>query len=117
MMLIEICVTSDLKPNKKQDLKTYYTDKKAILSSSGNRKNERDVDHNYRFIKYKFRADYLTRQYWSEIINPQPHHGLAAVNVNDGGNPLGGVNVYVFNPGGSYLGIHDQIDPFGNVSF
>ena len=72
--------------------------------------------------EYKFRADYLNQEYWSEIINQADttitiYHGLAAVNVNDGGNPLGGVNVYVFNSGGSYLGIHDQTDSAGDVSF
>ncbi|RLA92764.1 MAG: hypothetical protein DRG25_05760 [Deltaproteobacteria bacterium] len=45
----------------------------------------------------------MSQQYWSEVINQTDttitiHHGLAAINVNDGGNPSGGVNVYVFNP-------------------
>jgi len=71
---------------------------------------------------YKVRADYMTQQYWSEIFNCNNetitiNEGIAEVTVTSMGQPLEGVNVYVFNSSGSYLGLYDVTDDEGKVSF
>lgn len=71
---------------------------------------------------YKVRADYLSAQYWSEVFNWTDetitiNEGMAEVFVVNMGIPLDGINVYVFNSSGSYLGIHDVTDFQGKVSF
>ncbi|MBN2439235.1 MAG: hypothetical protein JXL20_11630 [Deltaproteobacteria bacterium] len=76
---------------------------------------------------YKFRADYLGSQYWATAaINA----GLVnTVEINTGGgaftltvlkgasDPLTGVNCYVFNEGGSYLGLSGATNGSGQVTF
>ena len=77
---------------------------------------------------YKFRADYQGNQFWSleeiilaDVVNP--------VSISTGGgnfsftlqkgisNPLEGVNCYVFNETGAYLGINATTDSNGTVDF
>ena len=71
---------------------------------------------------YKFRTDYLSQQYWSQVINWTDdvitiNEGTADVTVTNAGLPVEGVNVYVFNNAGSYLNIHDVTDANGQASF
>jgi hypothetical protein len=71
---------------------------------------------------YKVKADYLSGQYWSDVFNWSDetitiHEGMAGVTETSMGQPLGGINVYVFNSSGSYLGLHDVTDDEGKVFF
>ncbi|HPA15653.1 MAG TPA: DUF6531 domain-containing protein, partial [Desulfobacterales bacterium] len=74
---------------------------------------------------YKFRADYLGSQFWSEpIILPestgtsiQIPEETATLQVTQGGVPREGVNVYLFNGAEAYLGLYQTSDENGNVSF
>jgi len=71
---------------------------------------------------YKVRADYLSVQYWSDIVNWTDetvtiNEGIAEVHMIQGSAPLEDVNVYVFTSSGSYLGIYGQTDEDGVVSF
>jgi len=71
---------------------------------------------------YKVRADYLTQQYWSGIFNWTDEtitidEGMAEVTVTNMGLALEGINVYVFNSTGTYLGLYDLTGSEGNVSF
>jgi RHS repeat-associated protein len=77
---------------------------------------------------YKFRADYQGSQYWSDPstltagqVNPvgiSTGGGTLAFTVLKGpGIPLSYVNCYVFSEAGSYLGMSDNTDAAGLVSF
>ncbi len=74
---------------------------------------------------YRFRADYLSYQFWSEVITiPGTYSATveiaeepATVRVIEGGSPAQGVNVYLFNASGSYLGIYGTTDENGEVIF
>jgi hypothetical protein len=73
-------------------------------------------------LPYQVRADYLSRQYWSEVFTwTDPSIELAMadteITVTGGGFPLAGENVYVFTPGGSYLGLNQTTDANGKVFF
>jgi RHS repeat-associated protein len=99
-----------------------YTGKSAVTDASGKAAFDPDdlVDGSY-----QFRADYLTDQYWSEIISlPDTlSTGIViaeepvTVQVTQAGFPKAGVKVYLFNEAGSYLGIVETTDENGNVSF
>ena len=76
---------------------------------------------------YKFRADYQTNQFWTDvqtIVADQVNY----INLSDGGgnftltvkantDPLVGVNCYVFNDEGSYLGLTGVTNSNGQYSF
>lgn len=71
---------------------------------------------------YKVRADYLGRQYFSPVFNAQDtvvniSMADAEITVTQGGQAIGGVNVYVFSPSGTYLGITGVTDASGKVTF
>jgi YD repeat-containing protein len=71
---------------------------------------------------YKVRADYLGRQYFSPIFKAQDTvmnipMADAEITVIQGGQAIGGVNVYVFTPSGVYLGITGVTDASGRVTF
>ncbi|RLG55150.1 MAG: hypothetical protein DRN95_08110, partial [Candidatus Hydrothermarchaeota archaeon] len=71
---------------------------------------------------YKVRADYLSRQYWSEAFvwsdkTITIEEGSALVTMIHMGLSVEGINVYVFNASGSYLGIHDITDQDGQATF
>ena len=74
---------------------------------------------------YKFRADYLSYQFWSPVITVPGtsstqvviQEGTAQVTVNVSGGLQAGVPVYVFNESGSYLGIYGTTDSEGKVAF
>ncbi|MDY7034990.1 MAG: DUF6531 domain-containing protein, partial [Thermodesulfobacteriota bacterium] len=77
---------------------------------------------------YKFRADYLGSQYWSidsilvaDQVNPvsiSTGGGIFTFTVlKEAADPLQGVNCYVFNEAGSYLGMSGATDENGQVEF
>jgi YD repeat-containing protein len=78
---------------------------------------------------YKIRADYLGYQFWSAVVQVPttasiditiPHH-TASITVNSlfhgAATPLQGLNVYLFTPAGSYLGLSRQTGSDGRASF
>lgn len=75
---------------------------------------------------YKFRADYQGDQFWTtagisaDVTNPvqiDTGGGQFMLSVDTGSGPLAGVNVYVFNTSGAYLGIYGTTNTDGQVSF
>jgi len=71
---------------------------------------------------YKVRADYLSQQYWSDAFNwtyetVTINEGMANITVTNTGQPLEGVNVYVFSASGTYLGINGVTGDQGEASF
>lgn len=74
---------------------------------------------------YKFRVDYLGRQFWSEIL-AIPENALIEVviahtkvnlQVTSAGAPAPGARVYLFSESGNYLGVFQETDADGEVSF
>jgi YD repeat-containing protein len=74
---------------------------------------------------YKVRADYLGYQFWSEraqvtadtgIVLSIPHQQVE-VQVTTSTGPASGVRVYLFSGSGTYLGLNQQTDSAGKVSF
>ncbi|CAB1062259.1 Unclassified head protein [Olavius sp. associated proteobacterium Delta 1] len=77
---------------------------------------------------YNFRADYQGSQYWSQVQmllagqnNPvalSTGGGTFSLTVSKGpGEPLAGIQCFVFNEDSSYLGISGSSDANGNVNF
>jgi len=71
---------------------------------------------------YKIRADYLSRQFWSEEFTQQDKTidipmADAEIMVTGGGQVLQNVPVYVFTPAGAYLGITANTDGTGKTVF
>ena len=72
--------------------------------------------------EYKVRADYLSKQYWSEVFlwtdqTISVQEGTAEVAVTNMGLPLDNIATYVFNESGTYLGIHDVTAGDGSANF
>jgi hypothetical protein len=78
--------------------------------------------------RFQFRADIPGGRYWSDIHNISDG-GTNQVEINAGGGflqmtvqkednlPLSGLNVYLFNEAGTYLGRSATSDDFGQVEF
>ncbi|MBW1708185.1 MAG: hypothetical protein JRJ86_24030, partial [Deltaproteobacteria bacterium] len=74
---------------------------------------------------YKFRVDYLGNQFWSQVVSlPETstvhvviEEETAEVTVTTSAGPAQGVNVYLFTGTGSYLGLYENTDADGKVSF
>jgi RHS repeat-associated protein len=74
---------------------------------------------------YKFRADYLSYQFWSPVIGVPGgntaevaiEEETAALTVTVAGESKPGVKVYLFNGSGSYLGLYQTSDAQGKVFF
>jgi RHS repeat-associated protein len=74
---------------------------------------------------YKFRVDYLSNQFWSQVITlPETlsvdviiEEETAEVTVTTTSGPSSGVKVYLFSGSGSYLGLYETTDENGKVSF
>ncbi|MCG8688323.1 MAG: hypothetical protein MI892_25850, partial [Desulfobacterales bacterium] len=73
---------------------------------------------------FKFRADYLTEQFWTETVELTA--GSTTLTIQDvdqtvsiiqSGSAVAGVKVYVFDENGRYLGIWGVTDDQGQVSF
>ena len=71
---------------------------------------------------YKVRADFLGRQFWSDVFEWQDTavdipRGTVALHVHLGGSAIAGARVYLFSEAGAYLGWFEVTDENGNVSF
>ena len=74
---------------------------------------------------YKFRADYLGSQFWSEAValpgasaaTIQIAEETATIEITLGAAPATGVKVYLFTAGGAYLGLYQTADANGRASF
>jgi YD repeat-containing protein len=74
---------------------------------------------------YKVRADYLGYQFWSEqtelngdtALTLTIPHQQVEVTVTTTSGPATGVKVYLFTESGTYLGLNQQTDSAGKVSF
>ena len=77
---------------------------------------------------YKVRADYLSRQYWSDafvwddptlFVEPVIPIAMADadITVSGGGFPLAGKPVYVYTTTGTYLGLNQTTTDDGQVDF
>lgn len=86
------------------------------------------VSYNLPQKPYKVRADYLSRQYWSDAFawdDPTLFAGPlipiamadADISVTGGGFPLAGKPVYVFTTTGAYLGLNQTTTADGQVHF
>ena len=73
---------------------------------------------------FQFRVDYLGSQYWSDLttisgggtnsVSVDTGGGLFQVTVEKSpGSPLEGINVYLFSPSDSYLGLYQVTDMSG----
>ena len=77
---------------------------------------------------YKFRADYMSNQYWSgttyvvaHISNPVPIStgggSFSLTLQKDTNNPITGVTCYLFNSSGTYLGENSITNDQGQIDF
>ncbi len=74
---------------------------------------------------YKFRADYLSRQFWSTVVDVPGAYGVdmviaeetVAIAVTTAAGPAENVTVYVFSEAGAYLGLNGTTNAVGEVSF
>ena len=99
-----------------------YTGLNAATDSSGNAQftTEDFADGNYRF-----RVDYLSKQYWSSLVTlPQADTAAVTIDeanvtltVSDSFAVLAGVNTYIFNGSGSYLNQSADTNGAGQVVF
>jgi YD repeat-containing protein len=96
------------------------------LNSTSN--NNGQVTFNLADGSYKFRADYLGYQFWSDVFTVPaglsgalsiPHTNIAITveGVYQGSQPLAGLNVYLFTPSGSYLGKTQVTNGSGQATF
>jgi len=72
--------------------------------------------------EYKVRVDYLGNQFWSEVFQARDceitlEEGVARIRVHRSGVSQLGLKVYLFSPGGSYLGRNITTDAHGEVEF
>ena len=72
--------------------------------------------------QYKVRADFLGRQFWSDVFQWQDTpvdipRGTLELHVHLGGSVISGAKVYLFSESGAYLGWFEVTDEHGNVSF
>ena len=90
-------------------------------STNGNGEVSFDLSDN----TYKFRVDYLGYQFWSDVVTVPPATALTMViedeavevTVTTGSGPAQGVRVYLFSDTGTYLGLYEETDANGMVSF
>jgi RHS repeat-associated protein len=71
---------------------------------------------------YKFRADYLSGQFWSDVfvwqdVDVDIDHGIVDLHVTFNGEDVVDAPVYLFTASGSYLGRYEYTDTYGHASF
>jgi len=99
-----------------------YTGKSAVTDEDGIGHFELSAFTNG---SYKFRADYLSFQFWSNVVALPGSTNTAiliaeenaTLLVTQSGIPKAGVKVYLFNAGGAYLGLYQTTDANGQVTF
>ena len=101
-----------------------FNEKGGYTGIYGNTDTSGQLDLNLADGSYKFRADYQTRQYWSDIIK-SPDETMATVNtgqrpftntvVDNDGAGIAKVRVYAFNEKGGYTGVYGNTDSAGQV--
>jgi RHS repeat-associated protein len=113
-----------------QGIKAYlFSSSGSYLGLSGVTDASGVVGFNVSQGTYKVRADYLGYQFWSAetqvaadtaidltIAHQQVRVGVAGL-FQGTTTPLAGIKVYLFSPGGSYLGNYETTDSQGMVSF
>jgi hypothetical protein len=74
---------------------------------------------------YRFRVDYLGYQFWSDVVTlpgastveMMIDEETVEVTVTTNSGPAEGVRVYLFSESGTYLGLYEETDSAGKVSF
>ncbi|MFH1079066.1 MAG: carboxypeptidase regulatory-like domain-containing protein [Pseudomonadota bacterium] len=101
----------------------------SYLGLSGATNSSGQVTFNLPDGSYKFRVDYLGYQHWTDVATVPAamsmtktiaHQNVAVTVTGALGSdvqPKQGVNVYLFTPAGSYLGISAMTDADGRVTF
>jgi len=111
----------DIQP--RAGLKAYlFTPSGSYLGVSANTDVNGQVTFNLPARGYKVRADYLSRQFWSDVFMAQNAaitipECRAQVLVTRLNNPLEGVPTYVFSESGSYLSLNGTSDADGKVVY
>ena len=106
-----------------EDLPVYlFSASGAYLSVTGKTDALGQISFNLPELEFKVRVDYLGRPYWSEVFTWHDkevivHEGVAEIHAVQDQNPLPGVNIYVFDENGAYLGMISRTDENGMVSF
>ncbi len=105
-----------------EDLSVYlFTEAGAYMNLNQNTDVDGQALFNLPEQAYKVRADFLNRQYWSEIFTWEDRTieiPMAEVEITVvDGVPITDVPVYVFNEAGAYLNITGTTDTDGTVSF
>jgi len=73
----------------------------------------------------KFRVDYMSGQFWSDLVSLPQASSTAVVieeddvqvSVTNGNSPISGLKVYLFTSSGAYLGKNETTDDNGPVTF
>jgi len=104
-------------------LKAYlFTSSGSYLGINATTDANGQVTFNLPAREYKVRADYLSRQFWSDVFIQQNAaitipECRAEVLVTRLNNPLEGVQTYVFSENGSYLSLNGTSDADGKVAY
>jgi len=107
----------------REGLKTYlFTPSGSYLGINATTDAGGQVTFNLPVREYKVRADYLSRQFWSDVFMAQNKaitisECRAEVLVTRLNNPLEGVPTYVFSESGSYLSLNGTSDADGKVVY
>jgi YD repeat-containing protein len=99
-----------------------YTGKSATTDENG---QARFMQQALADGAYKFRVDYMGYQFWSEVVTIPAVSSVEVtipveqveVQVTTSTGPASGVRVYLFTESGTYLGLNQQTDSAGKVSF
>jgi RHS repeat-associated protein len=100
----------------------------SYLGMSGATDSNGHVTFDFADGTYKFRVDYLGYQFWSEVYSvptslsgtltiPHQNVAISVVGVDQGSNPMAGVQVYLFTETGAYMGQSRVTDSNGQVFF
>ncbi|MFZ0452043.1 MAG: hypothetical protein WAL98_22650, partial [Desulfatiglandaceae bacterium] len=111
-------------------LKLYlFSPSEAYLGSSGTSDENGQVSFRVSNGSFKVRADYLGYKFWTDVIPVNsdtastltiPHQDVTATvngNFNNDILPFEGLNVHLFTPEGSYLGVSQKTDGQGQATF
>jgi YD repeat-containing protein len=102
-----------------------FTSAGIYLGMSGQTDNNGAVTFDLGNGAYKFRVDYRGYQFWSEVATIPDVSSVEVtipeeqveVQVTTSSGPASGVRVYLFTESGTYLGLNQQTDSTGKVSF